>query len=97
MEENSMSQNDERRLLINLSASDYAFHAGQTFARLLVDRAFENVRIAGESVVTVQHVAAVMNLEFVEEVIRRLAETSDGRAHGKKTDEGDSPDCRKAA
>ena len=89
-----MAQNDESRLRINRSASDYALHAGQILERLLMDGGIENAQAAGESIVAVCHVAAAVKPKLVEEVIRRLMENSDGRADGKKAND---PSVRRAA
>ncbi len=69
-----MSAIVEDSVVIDGRASDFAFDISQGFGQLLMDRAVELVRQAGESVVTIKHLEACIAHTLFDDLRGRIKE-----------------------
>ena len=72
------------RVVIDVCASDFAFHLGQWFHQSLLDRSIEIARQTGSSVVTTEHVESCLDHAWFDELLKRMREGSDDRAAVKR-------------
>ena len=69
-----MSINKDEQILLDLNASDLAFHVGQIFEKLLLDRGMEKAKAAQTAFVTIEHVESSIDESIIEELRRKLNE-----------------------
>jgi hypothetical protein len=74
-----MSVAADSRVLVEISASDFAFRSGQSLEGLLWERSIEVARQSGSSTVTAEHVESCLDHALFDDLLRAMRESSNDR------------------